>query len=217
MKTYEQEVTQPVAVGNPSGRPDLHTPQAGLGVPLGRAAITGFLISAVISTLIYICGVSILDLAPWSLLIFLMATTAAWLYFQLNLLSLEQLTGIDWNRNGKIDKPAKEVVRPVRVDVHRYENGKHTETVRAHFPNEARIISLADAILNKHIPFTQKALVEEYKILKRAELDEIIEVAEQRGLIYKKYQGVKNSPYETTDDFKQTLADFLKPPHSPTA
>jgi hypothetical protein len=207
MKEYREDV---------SGQAYLHTHTASATSPLLQAVFTGALVSIPIMMLMIKYRVQ--DWLMNGVIIFFVITSGVWIYslrHWFKLTKIERMTGIDLNRDGVVGDPVREVVRPVRVDVNEYENGKHVRTTRAHYENEARMIALADALINHNIPFSYDALCIQRKILKRSELKAIREEMEKRGMAYQVNPESVNSPWELTNPGRAALKELLLP-HSPT-
>lgn len=204
MRNYESETSV-------SDQAYLHTTQSGALVPLIQSVITGALITAPI--VIILVKLNATDIFTWSLLVFFSITAGMWTYSWMHWLglTLERMTGIDLNGDGVI---CDEVIVPVRVDIEQTDDNIHT-TTRARFPNERKLVAVADAIVNSGASFSVREIVEKRKLLSRSEFEDMREEMVNRGIIALKNPVFPHIGYDVTRAGKAVFRDLLDRPPLP--
>ena len=189
----------------------LHTTQSGAIVPLIQSVITGALITAPI--VIILIKINAEDIFTWGLLVFFSVTAGMWIYSWMHWLglTLEHLTGIDINGDGRI---GDEIVRPVRVDIEEMDDNIHI-TTRARFPSERKLIAVADAIVNGGASFSVREIVEQRKLLSRSEFEEMREEMLARGMVTLKNPEYPKLGYDVTRAGRAVFRDILDRPPLP--
>ena len=109
----------------------LHTPGAGVVVPLFQAVVSGFLVALVVLVGLAIARVE----APWQWagLAWMLVMAVMWfsrLRHWWRLTDLEQMTGIDINQDGVIGEPAREVEDTVILNMRSVTSDGRDETTR---------------------------------------------------------------------------------------
>ena len=210
MRTYKQDVPTHY----------LHTGAAGATLPLSQALITGILVGlTVLASMIYY---RVSDGPFFALIAGLVVATGTWLFsirHWFNLTVLENYTGLDIDNDGVVGDPESSepvAVRPVRVDIEeRDHQGRHVGTTRATFPNEWRMIQLAEHIIINKGTFSEPALCGKGKILTPKEYQEIKTEMLARGMLVARNPREPKQGYEVTRAGLAVMRDMLDRPPSP--
>jgi hypothetical protein len=128
---------------------------------------------------------------------------------------IEPIIGQDLDGDGYLGTPPEQPEKDVRV-IHEYrdKSGRHTETKYVRYPNEKRMYTLADAIVNKEIPFSVKAMCEKknkfnLKILTVGEYDAILDKGLKDGSIALRDPEDSGAGCYWTDEGVEMLREFL--------
>lgn len=160
MNRYQQDVTMPVAVTTPdTSYLQSHTSRA-FG-PLMQSLITGVMVG----TLVGVCCVYYQVADAWfpAVICGLVSSLLMWFYmlqvWSYLVMRMEQATGRDIDGDGQV---GAEVTRrvPVRVEVTEYDQHNNPlQTTVARFDDEMKLIAIADAVVNRGVPFSENALL----------------------------------------------------------
>jgi hypothetical protein len=133
----------------------LHTPRAGTIVPILQSIISGLLVG--IPVWVMAAWAGIMDAWMFGAVTFFLVTGGAWallLRHWYSLTSLEQMTGLDLNRDGKIGA-GKPQVHEVRIRMSGEKDGHFRETISNLPASPEQMQKLAEGILgNPPVPFT---------------------------------------------------------------
>lgn len=132
----------------------LHTIQAAVLVPIAQSAVSGLMLGLIAWLLAE--WALVLDAWKVGMIIFLGVNVAAWFWLMWHwrgLTSLEQMTGLDLNRDGKIGA-GKPQATEVRVRISQVKNGGHFgETVPRFRASPEQMRALAEGILLENKKF----------------------------------------------------------------
>jgi len=226
--TTEKYIERTITSGGGGGGPDnaktlsaqeyLHKASVSAGTPLLQSFITGFVVAVPFT--VGFLKFRVEDAWFWGFGIWGVVQAVVWILIQLhwfNLTTLENVTGLDLNKDGVIGDGKNESVRKVRIDMEAYDKaGVHRSTTRAHFDNESLIYKIAEAVMLQEKPISVKQIVEVDKLMSRDDFDDVREEMEKRGIVVMKNPMYPKLGYKPTYAGKAVFRDMLGIPHSPT-
>ena len=218
MSDKMEGVFVPLKRESAAGRQHLHTLTAGAWLPFVVSLITGFIFGLV--ALVLAWQFRARSPLTWASVTAVLAMGLTWYQHQqhwFSLTKLEEVTGLDINRDGVVGDPAQlPPERKVHVSLEEIdsEGGNHTRYFD--LPNESRMEELAIGLMIQHRPFTHREWSGAQGIFSDAEFRDLRRLLLQRGLIKPASEKDARQGFMLTLAGRKVLEQFLPEAPSPT-
>lgn len=197
----------------------LHTREAAAFVPFLQSLLTGFLLALLAFLGMLKLRMYLLDALFWSVVVWVVVVTVAWLLLQrhwFTLTNLERLTGVDLNGDGVVavaEPESHEARHTVRVDIQEVERG-HLRIVSARFPvPEWQMIEMAQGLLAGK-PFSEGQWTGKNGSFSKDKFVQVRDELLRRRLLRLKNKKSVNQGFELTASGMAVMRELAS--HSPT-
>jgi len=224
--TTEKYVERTITNGGGSG-PDhsktisaqeyLHSANAGAGVPLLQATITGLVIA--IPVLVILLKNRVTDAWYWAAGVWALIQAITWIINQMHWFSLtniEKLTGIDLNKDGVIGDGKGmpgESVRTIKINLHEISEGGYVSVTTARFPVDEESMAILAAGLLNGIPFAERYWIGAGKIFSQAQFRDIRSEMLKRGILELANPKSPQQGYQLTRAGRACMRDLASHPN----
>jgi hypothetical protein len=209
----------PIQRESPAGRQHLHTLTAGAWLPFLQSSLTGVITSTVVVVIAYALRARF----PWSWggALGVIAWALTWYQLQkhwFSLTALEQVTGLDINRDGVIGDPDQvPESRIIHVRMDETTKAGHFHQVRFDLPaSSTQMQELAIGVLQEGRPFTHREWTGAGAPFSDAEFRALRNEMIRRELMAPASGKDARQGYVMTDAGRQVLESFLPDAPSPT-